>query len=160
MHEQLSLGIPKVNTKETRRALYAYLAVYRRYKQQLEFGWESKPKTVLAGYEDAANPDLIRRVGPKLNSNAMTPEEYRESFCNRVDHKVGMLPPYGREIVKRKFLQPRQGYLKLSDLPTDTEVFMDMKSDGWHAEARYFADCKAEAIQMLAEMLRVVVFEN
>lgn len=155
---QLPLGIPVVHIKETRRALYAYLAVYRRYKEQLRDGWEPKRKPALSGYENAMDPDLIRKSGQKLGGGSMTPEEYRQEFCDRVDRKVDRLPPYGREIIKRKLLKPRPGYLKLNDLPSDTEVFMAMKDNGWHAESRYFGDEKAEAIQMLAEMLHLVVF--
>lgn len=155
---QIPLDIPVVNVKQTRRTLYAYLAVYRRYKEQLRDGWEPKRRTALAGYENAMDPDLIRKSGSKLGGVSMTPEEYRQEFCDRVDRKVDMLPPYGREIIRRRLLKPRMGYLKLNDLPSDTEVFLAMKDDGWHAEARYYGDEKAEAVQMLAEMLHLVVF--
>jgi len=160
VQEQMMLGIPQADVKRTRRALYAYLAVYRRYRQQLAQGWSPKLKPPLPGFEKAMDPDLIRKSGQKIGGTSMSPEEFRQAFCERVERKVDKLPPFGREIVKRKFLSPRQGYLKLNDLPSDTEVFLDMKSTGWHAEARYYEAQKAEAVQMLAEMLNLVIYDD
>jgi len=93
---KIMLGIPQTDVKRKRQALYAYLAVYRRYRQQLAQGWSPKFKPSVQWYEKAMDPDLIRRQGPELGvGGGMTPDEYREAFVSRVDRKVDRLPPYG-----------------------------------------------------------------
>jgi len=155
------LGIPQTDVKRTRQALYAYLAVYRRYRQQLSQGWSPKLKPPLPGYEKAMDPDLIRRQGPKLGvGSGMTPEEFKEAFVTRVERKVDRLPPYGREVITRRLLTLRSGYRSIHDLRSDTEVLEDMQRAGWASERAYYERQKAEAIQMLAEMLHVAVYSD
>ncbi|WDL98146.1 hypothetical protein [Alicyclobacillus sp. ALC3] len=154
------LGLPRVDKVKTRRKVYAYLAVYRRYLQQLENGIDYRPRAPKPGYENAADPDLIRRIGQKLGSGGGTPEDYREGFVARVERAVGKLPPYGREIIVRRLMTLRRGAQSLHDLPSDVEVLQDMQREGWFAELRYYEKQKADAILMLAEILRIVAFED
>lgn len=158
---QLTLGIPQIDVKKTRRALYAYLAVYRRYRQQLDDeNWRPEPRAPLKGFEKAMDPKFIHGNSDKDRPIPLTPEEYREAFVQRVDRKVERLPPYGREVIKRRLLTPISDYRSIHELPCDAKVIEDMKDAGWHAETRYYEAQKAEAIQMLAEMLRIAVYKE
>ncbi len=155
------MDIPMINQKETRRALYAYLAVYRRFSYQLINGIESRPRPAKPGYEDCLDPDLIRRTkwtSGTLLDLAPSEEIYREWFVDRVDYHVGNMAPYEREIIIRRLLHPRKGYRTINDLLSDDEVLMSMKRDGWVAEHAYYDERKAHAILDLAERLRIAIY--
>ena len=158
--EQMMKDIPMINQKLTRRAVYAYLAVYRRYIHQLENGIDFQPLPTKPGFEHAMDPDLIRRQGQKLGASPMSPEDYRERFCDRVHAKVNRLPAFDREIIVRRLMTLRIGYRTIHELPSDDEVLMAMNRDGWACGKTYYDERKAEAIMMLAESLRIAVYEK
>lgn len=156
--EQAELGLSEVDRKKSRQAVYAYFKVYRRYKWLLSLGETptAKRRAALPGYEDAAEPDRIRRSTVKPSSpmersiDVVTKEDRMKMFCDQLDRVLNKLHPYQRDIIRHRFLGPLP-----DELPTDYTVWQTLRADGWYVGETYYGEQKREAVSLLAAALGV-----
>ena len=163
---QIKLGLPEVDRTKTRQAVRAYFAVYRKYKLLLEMDMEPHPEPVkaLPGYKNAVDPDLIRgnRVHPGIPRSFDTPMESpedarRRAFVEDVERRVNHLPPYQRDIIRYQYMG-RETPGRESRLPSDTETYQYLRSQGWYVSERYYDEEKQKAIMTLAAAFRIEQF--
>lgn len=146
----MSFQLPELDRKKTQTEVESWLARYRIFKY---LTFEEREANITPGYEE-------RLHGPTNTTSDQTAQiaimnandqEYRKSFCDRLERAVKRLPPMERVLIEERYMTADSEYI------TDHNVYSFKFKPP--ISATYYNKIRWKAFYKLALNLNVAVIK-